>query len=191
MLSAGVLVLIGCSSGGASQTVDPQDAGVIKARACTEGDGRSTVLYVQNLDEFGWGDVRIGVSKGGETYQAAEKLCCLPRAENCPTINAVLSRALNELCELAYHMPNAAETVEAPYTAAERLTFLPQPAIVKSWRACRRRIRSRPSHSPNHESSSTMWAGRLSSLEEGLAKGLSGSPTGTTWAASRTLRVSA
>ena len=25
-------------------------------------------------------------------------------------------------------MPNAAETVEAPYTAAERLTFLPQPA---------------------------------------------------------------
>ena len=25
-------------------------------------------------------------------------------------------------------MPNAAETVEAPYAAAERLTFLPQPA---------------------------------------------------------------
>ena len=70
MLSAGVLVLIGCNSGGASQTVDPQDAGVITARACTEGDGRSTVLYVQNLDEFGWGDVRIGVSKGGETYEA-------------------------------------------------------------------------------------------------------------------------
>ena len=68
MLSAGVLVLIGCNYGGASQTVDPQDAGVITARACTEGDGRSTVLYVQNLDEFGWGDVRIGVSKGGETY---------------------------------------------------------------------------------------------------------------------------
>ena len=60
--------------------------------------------------------------------QAAEKLCCLPRAENCPTINAVLSRVLNELIELAYHMPNAAETVEAQYTAAERLTFLPQPA---------------------------------------------------------------
>ena len=52
----------------------------------------------------------------------------LPRAENCPKINAILSRVLNELCELAYHMPNAAETVEAPYTAVERLTFLPQPA---------------------------------------------------------------
>ena len=56
------------------------------------------------------------------------KICCLPRAENCPTINAVLSRVLNALFELDYHMPNAAETVEAPYTAAERLTFLPQPA---------------------------------------------------------------
>ena len=29
-------------------------------------------------------------------------------------------------------MPNAAETVEAPYTAAERLTFLPQPARLPS-----------------------------------------------------------
>ena len=69
-------------------------------------------------------------------YQAAEKLCRLPRAENCPTINAVLSRVLNELFELAYHMPNAAETVEAPYTAAEHLTFLPQPAIgfFPAWR---------------------------------------------------------
>ena len=28
-------------------------------------------------------------------------------------------------------MPNAAETVEAPYTAAERLTFLPQPARLR------------------------------------------------------------
>ena len=48
----------------------------------------------------------------------------------CPTINAVLSRVLNALFELAYHMPNAAETVEAPYTAAERLTFLPQPVRI-------------------------------------------------------------
>ena len=66
MLSVGVLAA--CGSGGASQTVDPQEAGVITARACTEGDGRDIVLYVQNLDDFEWGDVRIGVSKGGETY---------------------------------------------------------------------------------------------------------------------------
>lgn len=57
MLSAGVVAFIACSSGGASQTVDPQDAGVITARACTEGDGRDVVLYVQNLDDFEWGDV--------------------------------------------------------------------------------------------------------------------------------------
>ena len=70
----------------------------------------------------------------GTISRAAEKLCCLPRAENCPTINAVLSRVLNELFELAYHMPNAAETVEAPYTAAERLTFLPQPVSTETVR---------------------------------------------------------
>ena len=64
----------------------------------------------------------------GATLAGCGKICCLPRAENCPTINAVLSRVLNALFELDYHMPNAAETVEAPYTAAERLTFLPQPA---------------------------------------------------------------
>ena len=80
-------------------------------------------------------------SEQGGVYQAAEKLCCLPRAENCPTINVVLSRVLNELFELAYHMPNAAETVEAPYTAAERLTFLPQPAIgIKQARLLLRRF---------------------------------------------------
>ena len=35
-------------------------------------------------------------------------------------------------------MPNAAETVEAPYTAAERLTFLPQPAKADNRRVLRR-----------------------------------------------------
>ena len=65
-----------------------------------------------------------------ESLAGCGKICCLPRAENCPTINAVLSRVLNALFELDYHMPNAAETVEAPYTAAERLTFLPQPVRI-------------------------------------------------------------
>ena len=68
ILWVGLLALNACGSGGASQTADPQDAGVITARACTEGEGRHVVLYVQNLDDFEWGDIRIGVSKGGETY---------------------------------------------------------------------------------------------------------------------------
>ena len=44
-----------------------------------------------------------------------------------PTIQTPSYRVFwsNYCYELAYHMPNAAETVEAPYTAAERLTFLP------------------------------------------------------------------
>ena len=71
-----VLVLVACGSGGASQTADPQDTGVITARACTEGEGRNVVLYVQNLDDFEWGGVRIGVSKGGETY--SQELSFLP-----------------------------------------------------------------------------------------------------------------
>ncbi len=101
MLSAGVLVLIGCNSGGASQTVDPQDAGVITARACTEGDGRSTVLYVQNLDEFGWGDVRIGVSKGGETY--SQDLASLPPQ------NQVEAEPFTESREFFYYVGGAAQ----------------------------------------------------------------------------------
>ena len=68
ILSAGALGLMACGSGGAAQTADPQNAGVITPRACTEGEGRDVVLYVQNLDDFEWADVRIGVSKGGETY---------------------------------------------------------------------------------------------------------------------------
>ena len=101
MLSAGVLVLIGCNSGGASQTVDPQDAGVITARACTEGDGRSTVLYVKNLDEFGWGDVRIGVSKGGETY--SQDLASLPPQ------NQVEAEPFTESREFFYYVGGAAQ----------------------------------------------------------------------------------
>ena len=101
MLSAGVLVLIGCSSGGASQTVDPQDAGVIKARACTEGDGRDTALYVQNLDEFEWGDVRIGISKGGETY--SQELASLPPQ------NQVEAEPFTESREFFYYVGGAAQ----------------------------------------------------------------------------------
>ena len=101
MLSAGVLVLIACNSGGASQTVDPQDAGVITARACTEGDGRNTVLYVQNLDEFGWADVRIGVSKGGETY--SQDLASLPPQ------NQVEAEPFTESREFFYYVGGAAQ----------------------------------------------------------------------------------
>ena len=75
-------------------------------------------------------DTRATSGSSRKCLAGCGKICCLPRAENCPTINAVLSRVLNALFELDYHMPNAAETVEAPYTAAERLTFLPQPASV-------------------------------------------------------------
>ena len=101
MLSASVLVLIACNSGGASQTVDPQDAGVITARACTEGDGRNTVLYVQNLDEFGWADVRIGVSKGGETY--SQDLASLPPQ------NQVEAEPFTESREFFYYVDGAAQ----------------------------------------------------------------------------------
>ena len=99
MLSVGVLTA--CSSGGASQTVDPQDAGVITARACTEGDGRDVVLYVQNLDDFEWGDVRIGVSKGGETYsQELDRL---------PPQSQVEAEPFTESREFFYYVGGAAQ----------------------------------------------------------------------------------
>ena len=96
-----VLVLVACGSGGASQTADPQDTGVITALACTEGEGRNVALYVQNLDDFEWGDVRIGVSKGGETY--SQELDSLP-----PQIQ-VEAEPFTESREFFYYVGGAAQ----------------------------------------------------------------------------------
>ena len=101
MLPAGVLVLIACNLGGSSQTPDLQEAGSITAWVCTGGDGRETVLYVQNLDEFGWGDVRIGVSKGGETY--SQDLASLPPQ------NQVEAEPFTESREFFYYVGGAAQ----------------------------------------------------------------------------------
>jgi hypothetical protein len=40
----------------------------IHAEVCIEGSGRDAVLYVRNLNEFSWDQVRMEVIRGGQTY---------------------------------------------------------------------------------------------------------------------------
>ena len=104
-LPLGVLVLVACGSGGASQTADPQDTGVITAQACTEGEGRNVVLYVQNLDDFEWADVRIGVSKGGETYSQ--------ELDSLPPQSQVEAEPFTQSRDFFYYVGGAAQQREA------------------------------------------------------------------------------
>ena len=101
MLPAGVLVLIACNLGGSAQTPDLREAGSITARVCTDGDGREAVLYVQNLDEFEWGDVRIEISKGGETYSQERG--------SLPPQNQVEAEPFTESREFFYYVGGAAQ----------------------------------------------------------------------------------
>ena len=77
--------------------------------------GGSTVCGGIHVGVRGWkvlyGSLTEGCPASAGVSSRLRKNSGLPRAENCPTINAVLSRVLNELFELAYHMPNAAETL--------------------------------------------------------------------------------
>ena len=60
-------VLIACGTG----DVKSQDANLIQeitAEVCIEGEGRKTKLYVRNSDDFEWVDVKIDLTKGGQTY---------------------------------------------------------------------------------------------------------------------------
>ncbi len=62
-----LVALIACGSG----DVKSQDTALtqeIKAEVCTEGEGRGTKLYVRNSDDFEWIDVKIDLTKGGQTY---------------------------------------------------------------------------------------------------------------------------
>ena len=62
-----LVALIACGSG----DVKSQDTALtqeIKAELCTEGEGRGTKLYVRNSDDFEWIDVKIDLTKGGQTY---------------------------------------------------------------------------------------------------------------------------
>ena len=59
--------LIACGSDDAKS----QDTPVVQeitAEVCTEGEGRKTKLYVRNSDDFEWVDVKIDLTKGGQTY---------------------------------------------------------------------------------------------------------------------------
>ena len=65
-----LVALIACGSG----DVTSQDTALtqeIKAEVCTEGEGRKTKLYVRNADDFEWIDVKIDLTKGGQTYSMA------------------------------------------------------------------------------------------------------------------------
>jgi hypothetical protein len=61
------VVLTACGSG----DVKSQDTPVVQeitAEVCMEGEGRKTKLYVRNSDDFEWIDVKIDLTKGGQTY---------------------------------------------------------------------------------------------------------------------------
>ena len=63
---AGLAWLSAC---GSDEAVDEQQALLdLNAQVCTEGEARSTVLFVRNLDDFDWKNASITVVKGDLEY---------------------------------------------------------------------------------------------------------------------------
>ena len=59
--------LISCGSSSESLSEDSDNIH-LDAEVCTEGEARSTVLFVRNNNDFEWKDVDLRLAKGGKNY---------------------------------------------------------------------------------------------------------------------------
>ncbi len=59
--------LISCGSSSETASVNSEQI-TLMPEVCTEGEARSTVLFVKNNNDFEWQNIDMRLTKGGKTY---------------------------------------------------------------------------------------------------------------------------
>ena len=86
VISAAVLLIsIACASDSSKEAQSDQ-ALVVKAAVCAEGEGRDSSIKFQNLNDFTWAGVTFSLDKGGRTYTLGEEAQSMQGGRDKPTL---------------------------------------------------------------------------------------------------------